>query len=111
MTYPSVLEGWGNQLLETMFAKKPVIVYEYPVFERDLSSSGIEYISLGNACEGREGNLRLPSDVIDGAAKRAVEILFDEKVYRLMVSRNFAIGEQLYSYEALETILTEVIGQ
>lgn len=34
VTYPSLLEGWGNQFLEAVFAKIPVLVYEYPVFEK-----------------------------------------------------------------------------
>jgi len=29
--YPSLWEGFGNQFLEAVFAKKPIVSYEYPV--------------------------------------------------------------------------------
>ena len=36
ITYTSIKEGWGNQLLEALFAKKPLVVFEYPVFKSDI---------------------------------------------------------------------------
>jgi len=36
ISYPSIFEGWGNQFIEAVFAKKPVIVFEYPVFKSDI---------------------------------------------------------------------------
>ncbi|MFQ5578577.1 MAG: glycosyltransferase, partial [Anaerolineae bacterium] len=36
VTYPSLWEGWGNQFLEALRAKLPVMVFEYPVFRADI---------------------------------------------------------------------------
>ncbi|ONI47812.1 glycosyl transferase family 1 [Candidatus Epulonipiscium fishelsonii] len=105
VTYPSILEGWGNQLLEAMFAKKPLIVYEYPVFEKDLKSNKIEYISLGNSYSGEEGDLKISDEIVEKASKEALAILFDKTLYDTQTTVNYEIGKKHYSYEALENIL------
>ena len=48
ITYPSLLEGWGNQFLEGIFAKKPLIIFEYPVFLTDIKEKGFNIVSLGD---------------------------------------------------------------
>ena len=48
VSYPSLFEGWGNQFIEAVFAKKPVVLFEYPVFKADIRAEGYHYISLGD---------------------------------------------------------------
>ena len=36
VTYTSLLEGWGNQFIEALVAKKIIISYQYPVFVQDI---------------------------------------------------------------------------
>jgi glycosyltransferase involved in cell wall biosynthesis len=36
VTYPSLWEGWGNQFLEAIKAKLPIIIFEYPVYISDI---------------------------------------------------------------------------
>jgi len=57
VTYPSLFEGWGNQFLEAVFAKKPVIIYEYPVCGTDIRCKGFDVISLGSTHEVDNGGL------------------------------------------------------
>ena len=51
VTYTSIQEGFGNQLLEAVYFKKIPVLMEYPVFEKDLKQEGYEYISLGPSTE------------------------------------------------------------
>lgn len=109
VTYPSVLEGWGNQFLEAIFAKKPVIVYEYPVYETDIKSKGFDVISLGNTHEvDKDGLCTVNKSIIEKAAAEAVEILIDNKKREKVTEKNFAICEEHFSYESLYRILSDL---
>ena len=106
ITYPSILEGWGNQLLEAVFAKKPVIVYEYPVFITDIKAKNMDFISLGGTHKVTdEGLVEVDSSIIENAAKEAVNILIDNKERTAAVEKNFAVCNEFFSYDSLEKLL------
>ena len=65
VTYPSLWEGWGNQLLEAFRARLPVMLFEYPVYTADIGPKGFQVVSLGADVEG----LR-PKRVGTGANRR-----------------------------------------
>ena len=48
VTFPSIVEGWGNQFIEAVFAKRPIVIFEYPVFKTDIKSENYNVISLGS---------------------------------------------------------------
>lgn len=48
VSYPSLWEGFGNQFLEAVYFKKPIVLFEYPVFKKDIKKEGYFYISLGD---------------------------------------------------------------
>ena len=108
ITFPSVWEGYGNQFLEAILSKKPVVVFEHPVFEEDILPQGYEVISLGNT-------VRLGPDslyVVDRAqvvrtVQHAIETLLDNERYTRMVDRNFSIGAQNHGYEQLTQYLSQ----
>lgn len=52
MTYPSLREGWGNQFIEAVFAKLPVVLLEYPVWAKVRRQPG----ALMNECRARGRN-------------------------------------------------------
>jgi mannosylglucosylglycerate synthase len=109
VTYPSVLEGWGNQFLEAIFAKKPVIVYEYPVYGTDIKERGFDIISLGDTHTVNQNALvEVDNVIIENAAKEAVNILIDNEKRKEVVEKNFAICEKYFSYESLEAILSKM---
>ena len=101
VTYPSVLEGWGNQLLEAMFARKPILYYEYPVFVTDLKAAGIRGISLGAEHTVGDGLLQLEESVYERCAKQLTALLFDPDGYRRMVEDNFETAARCFSYDEL----------
>jgi mannosylglucosylglycerate synthase len=47
--FPSVLEGFGNALLEAFFYRRPVLVNRYPVYAEDIAPAGVRCIELDGA--------------------------------------------------------------
>ncbi|QTA37557.1 glycosyltransferase family 4 protein [Thermosipho ferrireducens] len=109
ITYPSILEGWGNQLLEAIVAKKPIVLFEYEVFEKDIKPSGLEYVSLGNKYELLENIVKVEEDIIEKASLKLFEILFNKELYEYTVNKNFEIGKNYYSLESLEKIIKDIL--
>lgn len=103
VTYPSLWEGWGNQLLEALRAKKPLMLFEYPVFEADIKQNGLRVVSLGNSLLERDeyGLATVDSEIIETAADQALEILIDAKLHHRTVEHNFQVGKENYSVNVL----------
>ena len=109
ITYPSILEGWGNQLLEALAAAKPIALFEYPVFEKDIKSSGIRYVSLGRSYKIENDFVTVNDEVINAAAREMLEILFDRDKYQSTIKENFEIGKKNFGYRKLKEILSELL--
>ncbi|OCA87880.1 glycosyl transferase family 1 [Bacillus sp. FJAT-27225] len=109
ITYPSILEGWGNQLLEGVFAQKPIVIYEYPVFGTDIADKGFFFISLGaNYQLTSDGLVFVPDEKITHASREAVLILTDHELYQRMIEENFKVARKHYSYLSLEQYLLNI---
>src|SRR3989344_407491 len=101
VTYLSSAEGFGNQFLEAVLSKTPVVVFEYSVFQADIKPKGFEVISLGRemGINTDTGLSLCPEVVLKRAASQAVDLLTDPRSYRLMVEKNFEIGRENFSFE------------
>ena len=112
ITYPSLYEGWGNQFLEAVFARVPLVIFEYPVYKADIKDNGFTVISLGDKLAGKDklGLVRLPAEVIPRATNEAITVLTDPEVRARMVEHNFELGKRYYSLESLEGYLKEILA-
>lgn len=109
ITYPSILEGWGNQLLEGIFAKKPVVIYEYPVFEADIKEKGFELISLGNSHRtGEDGLVYIEDEKLESSAEKCLMMLTDREKRAALAENNFRLGRKYFSYESLADNLSKI---
>lgn len=113
VTYPSVWEGWGNQLIEAVFAKLPVVLFEYPVYVSDLREAGFRVASLGDTLGPRDarGLVTVPAPALRAAADQVMRYLQDPVARREAVEHNAERARERYSYEALEGILDEVLAE
>jgi len=113
VTYPSYWEGWGNQFIEAIFARLPVVLFEYPVYVSDLKPVGFEVVSLGSKLGPRDqrGLVQLSADVLQRAAPEVVTLLQDGERREEAVDRNFALAQRHFSYTALEGILKEIFAE
>ncbi len=111
VTYPSTWEGWGNQFIEAVFAKLPVLLFEYPVWCADLCHAGFDVVSLGNKIESKDdrGLVKVAPAKVQAAADQTIQILRDSKRRREIGEHNYAVGQRNYSYEALETIIRRLL--
>lgn len=108
VTYPSTWEGWGNQFIEAVFAKLPVLIYEYPVWTSDLGPTGFDVVSLGNQLSGKYGSglVQVDAKKVKAAAEGVVAVMTNAGRRREMVEKNFAIGKEQFSLDALQRIIT-----
>ncbi len=113
VTYPSLWEGWGNQLLEALRAKLPIMLFEYPVFRADIAPHGFDVVSLGSKLAGYDvhGLALVEPAVIENAADRALPLLTDASARQAVVERNFLLGKRFYSMDALRAIIRELVGE
>ncbi|WP_170311609.1 glycosyltransferase family 4 protein [Vallitalea okinawensis] len=110
ITYPSLLEGFGNQFLEAIFAKKPLILYEYPVFEDYIKGFGFEYVSLGNEHHQKENALvTVSSDVVNKCADEVINTLLQSQTYKNMIQKNYQICKEYFSYGTLENLVASLV--
>jgi len=107
VTYPSLWEGWGNQFLEAIKAKLPLLIFEYPVYIKDIKDKGFQVISLGDKIRDydEDGLARVELSRIEEAADQAVILLTDAGQRDQIVEHNFNVALQHYSMEALKGYL------
>lgn len=103
ITFPSFKEGFGNQFLEAVFAKKPVALFEYPVFKSDIKPRGFHYINLGDYIAGKtsDGLVQLPPAILEEASDEAINLLQNNPAYRKFTETNFQLGLDNYHLDNL----------
>jgi mannosylglucosylglycerate synthase len=113
VTYPSYWEGWGNQLIEALFAKLPVVIFEYPVYLSDLKPVGFQLVSLGGELGPRDSRklVTVPEVVIKNAVPQVIQQLQVGAYRKAVVERNFALAREHFSYTVLEGILSEIFKE
>jgi len=98
VTYPSLYEGFGNALLETIYFRQPTMVNRYSVFVADIAPLGFDLIEIDGTIT--EDTVEEVIDTVTNPARR-----------REMVAKNFRLGAQHFSYEVLQERLQELLIQ
>jgi len=98
VTYPSLIEGFGNAFLETIYYKRPIVMSRYEIFLLDIEPKGFRVIAFDEF---------IGEDTV-AAARRA---LTDKAFVEEMVSHNFELGKRYYSFHILESRLPAVIHE
>ena len=94
--YPSLYEGFGNALLETIYFKKPALVNRYSVYAADIGPLGFDFVEI-------DGH------VTDEAVAQVHELLHNPQRVQRMVEHNYALALEHFSYAALERILRPLL--
>jgi len=101
VTYPSLIEGFGNAFLETIWFRKPIMVNNYSIYATDIKPKGFEVVEI--------------DDFITNETISEIEELLEhpEKV-KTMTDKNFELGLRYYSYRAiydkLQPLMTSFFG-
>jgi hypothetical protein len=97
--------------LEAIFSKTPVLIFEYPVFKKDIAPLGFEVVTLGSKAEYEKGMYRVNQEEIKKAKDQILDILFDSKKVYEITQKNFELGKKYFSYQTLEKKLKELLYQ
>ena len=110
VTYTSLLEGWGNQFIEALVAKKIIISYQYPVFVTDILPLNFHTVDLGDhQTLKKDGLASLQQSIIAKAVVNTLELLLDGDAYRRLTAENYTIGKKNLSMDALERLLNSIV--
>ena len=106
VTYPSIWEGFGNQFIEAVFAKLPIIAFEYPAYISDLKNRGFKIVSLGDKFSRDTDNLVcVKEDILSKVSKEVISILLNSDLETNIVEDNYNIARKNYSYNSLEKLI------
>ena len=92
VTYPSLIEGFGNALVETIYFRLPALVNRYPVYAADIGPHGFDLVEIDGAITG---------PTVDAV----IEAMIDPVRRRRMVEHNYHLARSRYSYEAATPVL------
>ena len=111
ISYTSVLEGWGNQLLEGLFAKKPILIYEYPVYKTDIKKCNFDLVAIDSKLKKNKktGLYFIPNIITKEKSIEIMEILLNKERYNDLVSHNFLKAKNNLSCSKLEELLKVLI--
>ncbi|MBV8301381.1 MAG: hypothetical protein JOY68_05620 [Candidatus Dormibacteraeota bacterium] len=121
--YPPEHEGFGNQAIEAVWARRSLVVLEYPVFKRFVAAHIPHVISLGDTAELRRldgfgGLHEVAPDRMTHAALAAVAVLLDHPREQQQLEDNFrslrgfcGIDVVASTYEGLYAALLQRVGQ
>lgn len=97
VTYPSQVEGFGNQYIEAVYFKKPVIITPYPVYKSDIKPLGFKSIEITPNLSQRD-------------IEKVNSFLNDQNRVKKVVESNFELGKKHFSYEATESKIKNLVN-
>ncbi|HUR16737.1 MAG TPA: hypothetical protein VMZ33_05595, partial [Candidatus Limnocylindrales bacterium] len=97
ITYPSLYEGFGNALIESVFFRKLTVVNRYSVFDADIRPLGFRFIELNGA-------------VTDEAVDQLRTALEDRSAARLDADLNFRLAAENFGYDRLRRELRALLA-
>jgi len=96
--YPTLIEGFGNALVETIFYRRPLLVNRYPIYDVDIQPTGV------NAIEIEDGA------ITDSTVDQVAAWLADPEATTALVEENYEIGLRHYSYEVVRERVLPLFG-
>ena len=98
VTYPTEVEGFGNQFVETVYFKKPIIITPYRVFKKDIAPLGFKTITM-------------PHEVTDKVIDEVWGLINNTEKRKRMVEENFELGKKYFSYIWVDKKLRKLLKE
>ena len=96
VAYPSLYEGFGNALIETIYFRKPAFVNRYSVYADDIGPLCFQFVELDGV-------------VTDEVVTAVHNYLIHPDKTKSIVSHNYKLGQQYFSYQTLEKLLSQIL--
>ncbi|MFO7532126.1 MAG: glycosyltransferase family 4 protein [Candidatus Limnocylindrales bacterium] len=88
VTYPSLIEGFGNAYLEAVYHRRPVFVNRYPIYDLDIRPRGFR-------------NIEMNGFVTEAAVEETRALLDDPARIAELTEANYQIGLRHFSHRAV----------
>lgn len=89
VTFPSLLEGFGNAFLEAVYYHRPVFINNYTIYSIDIKPKGFRAIDFNGF-------------VNEETVNHVRKILKNRELVEEMTKHNYKLGRQYYSFTVLE---------
>jgi len=89
VTFPSLLEGFGNAFLEAVYYRRPIFINNYTIYSIDIKPKGFQAVEFNGF-------------ITDETIEHVRKILSDPKPVEEMTEHNYELGKQFYSFTVLE---------
>ena len=97
VTYPSLIEGFGNALLEAIYFRKPLLVQRYDVYAADIGPKGFQMVEFDEF-------------VTDETVKEVARLLDNPNRVAEMTDHNYRLAQTHYSFETLAVLLRGLVA-
>ena len=89
VTFPSLLEGFGNAFLEAVYYRRPIFINTYTIYSIDIKPKGFQAIEFNGFISHK-------------TVKHTQDILRHRELAEEMTEPNYGLGKQFYSFTVLE---------
>jgi glycosyltransferase involved in cell wall biosynthesis len=96
ITFPSLYEGFGNALIETVYFGKPLVVNRYSVYASDIKPLGFRFVEIDGA-------------ITDATVTEVRDLLRDGERRASDAAHNFAIARRHLGFTMLQERLAAAI--
>jgi glycosyltransferase involved in cell wall biosynthesis len=96
ITYPSLIEGFGNAFLEAVYFKKPIVVNNYTIYNIDIRTKGFRVIEFDDF-------------ITEETVERTRRVLSHPDEVTRMTDHNYGLALKHYSYRVLQSKLGGLI--
>ena len=97
VTFPSLFEGFGNALLETIYFRKPLVVNSYSTYLYDIKPLGFDVVEFNNFISAE-------------TVSTTLDLLSDPARIERMIENNYKLGRRHFSYSVLEDKLRHILN-
>ena len=102
VTYPSIMEGFGNAFLEAIYFRKPLVVNNYTIYSTDIEPKGFKAIQF-------EGF------ITEDTVRHVKTVLEHPDLAASMAEHNYNLAKKFFSYrvlrQQLDALLVSFFGE
>ncbi len=98
VTYPSVVEGFGNAFLEAIYYKKPLLVNNYSIYSYDIRPKGFRAAEMDGYVSAE-------------TMKDAIDIINNPALTEEITEHNYMLAHRFFSYEVLQQTLRGLLSE
>jgi glycosyltransferase involved in cell wall biosynthesis len=97
VTYPSLIEGFGNAFLEALYFKKPIVVNNYAIFATDIRPKGFKVIEFDDY-------------ITEKTVQDTLCILDDLPQQEKLSNLNYSLALRYFSFKVLRSQLKVLLA-